>query len=110
MLFLDLNLDEFFTWLASHHDQDVVGWPGRCFHSPLARFLSFKAGCTMGEDGSRYGSALVDDCRWLQLPHWAHTFAVFCEAWFGRELTAYEAVGLLAQVETALSPVPVLTW
>ena len=104
-MLMSLEMDDFFSWLASHSDEESVGLPGQCFHSPLARFLSHKAGFTMGVDGKRYGWALADACRWLELPRWAQVFAAYSERWFGRELSAYEAVGLLVQVEEFCAPV-----
>lgn len=99
-----IDMNEFFDWLAAHRTNDIVGLPGQCFHSPLARFLSAKAGCTVGVDGERYGSALVDTCRWFLLPRWAALFTTLSEKLFGSTLSAYEAVGLLVEVETLLAP------
>lgn len=102
---LCIDMNEFFDWLAAHHDDDVVGLPGQCFHAPLARFLSSQAGFTVGVDGERYGWALSDACRWLLLPRWAAIFTSLSEKLFGSQLSAYEAVGLLVEVETLLAPV-----
>lgn len=101
MICLDMNA--FFEWLCSYHDHDVVGLPGRCFHSPLARWLSALSGRAMGVDEMRYGWALADGRSWVTLPYWAQMFASYSERLFGASLTAYEAVGLLVQVETALA-------
>lgn len=97
-------MNEFFNWLSSHKDGEVVGLPGRCFDSPLSRWLSTMTGRLVGVDGARYGWALMDACRWRKLPYWAQVFAALCESRFGRSLTAYEAVDLLAQVETMIAP------
>lgn len=99
-----LDMDDFFHWLASHHDEESVGQPGQCFHSPLAHFLSHTFGFTVGVDGKRYGWALADACCWVELPRWAQVFAAYSERWFGRELSAYEAFCLLVQVEELLAP------
>jgi hypothetical protein len=91
------EMDEFFSWLASHHDEESVSLPGQCFHSLLARFLSHKAGFTIGVEGKRYGWALADECRWLELPRWAQAFAVYSERLFGRDFSAYEWLTCLSR-------------
>jgi hypothetical protein len=105
---LGMDMDDFFHWLAAFRPDEIVGLPGQCFHSPLARFLSDQAGCAVGVDGERYGSALADPCCWRLLPRWAMLFTVLSEKLFGSSLTAYEAVGLLVEVETQLAPVLVV--
>lgn len=100
-----MNIDEFFNWLASYSDSDIVGVPGRCFHSPLAQFLCWKSGQVIGEDGKRYGRASIDEHFWFEMPQWAQLFASFSEHTLGRALTAYEALCVLIDVETTLSPV-----
>ena len=98
--------DDFFSWLAAHGTNESVGLPGRYFHSPLATFLSHKAGYVVGEDGKRYGRANVELYHWLELPRWAQVFASLSERLFcGRAISAYEAVGVLAEVEALLVPV-----
>ncbi len=48
------HLESFSSWLCFHED-DIIGYPGMCFHSPLARWLSEVTGHTYGVDGSVYG-------------------------------------------------------
>jgi len=103
-----LDLEEFFLWLASYSPNDLVGQPGRCFNSPLALFLSSKSGCVMGEDGKRYGRAIVESHLWRFLPLWAQVFASLTEHALGSSLSAYDAVVFLVQVETLLVPSPAL--
>lgn len=103
MTLMQLEMNAFFEWLCLHRDDDIVGLPGRCFHSPLACWLSALAGRAIGVDEMRYGWALADTCRWALLPLWARVFAAYSEKLFGRAMSAYEAVSLLVQVETALS-------
>jgi drug/metabolite transporter superfamily protein YnfA len=98
-MLISMTFEEFFAWLASHSTNEIVGQPGRCFHSPLAQFLSWKSGYVICEDGRRYGRSVVPDCRWLELPSWAQLFATLSERSFGRALSAYEAVCVLAEVE-----------
>lgn len=102
---LRCDLDDFFLWLASFSPDALVGQPGRYFHSPLALFLSEKAGHVVGEDGRRYGRAVVDPCFWCELPRWAQLFASLAERSHCPALLAYDAVGLLVEVETRLAPV-----
>lgn len=100
MVLLRVEFEEFFAWLVSHtNDDESVGQPGRCFHSPISRYLSWKTGHVVGEDGQYYGRAVLDACQWQPLPRWAQRFAACSERAFGRALTAYEAVCVLAQVE-----------
>ena len=96
------DFELFFLWLVSHETNGVVGYPGRCFHSPLALFFSQQSGCVIGEDGMRYGYAHIDIDRWNMLPRWAQWFALLCERSFGCALSAYEAVEVLAEVEVML--------
>src|SRR5260370_42289427 len=107
-MLMRLEMNDFFEWLAAHHDDESVGQRGQCFHSPLARWLSAKAGFTIGVDGMRYGWALAESCRWVELPRWAQAFATYSEKLFGSQLTAYEAVGLLVEVEVLFSSVVAL--
>jgi hypothetical protein len=104
-----LAFDDFLSWLASFAEQDVVGQPGLCFNSPLACFLSQLAGVVIGEDGQRYGRASVESHHWRALPRWAQLFSQFGERLaYGQPLTAYHALCLLVEVETALAPAPAL--
>jgi hypothetical protein len=98
-----IDFEEFFSWLASHASNESVGRPGRDFHSPLARFLSQKTGHVMGEDGLRYGWAMVETHLWRDLPQWAQVFASLSERSFGGALSAYEAVCVLVHVEEVLT-------
>jgi hypothetical protein len=98
-----LTMDDFLSWLASHRDYEIVGLAGQCFDSPLSRWLSQRLGYLVGVEGKQYGRVQVDTCRWLHLPTWAQVFSQCCERHFARPLSAYDAVGLLVQVETALS-------
>ncbi|HEU5380507.1 MAG TPA: hypothetical protein VFV38_34215 [Ktedonobacteraceae bacterium] len=98
------DLEDFFLWLASFSPDELVGQPGRYFHSPLALFLSEKVGHVMGEDGRRYGCAIVDPCFWYELPRWAQMFASLAERSHCSALLAYDAVGLLVEVETWFAP------
>ncbi|HEY3994246.1 MAG TPA: hypothetical protein VGM01_15360 [Ktedonobacteraceae bacterium] len=100
-----IDSDEFFSWLAAHGTDEFVGFPGRYFHSPLANFLSQKAGYVVGEDGKRYSRANVELYHWLELPRWAQVFALLSERSFcGRAISAYEAVCVLAEVEAVVVP------
>lgn len=101
---MKIDINEFFDWVASHRDHEVIGLPGRCFDSPLARWLSEQVGHVIGVDGRHYGRALVDAQRWQVLPYWAYVFTMLCEGLFGRALTASEVVDVLIQVE-AMVPV-----
>lgn len=98
-----MNIDEFFNWLASHSDGDIVGLPGRSFHSPLAQFLYWKSGQVVGEDGRKYGRASAPVHLWLDMPQWAQRFSSLSERMLGRALSAYEAVCLLIEVEASIS-------
>jgi hypothetical protein len=101
---LTVEFEAFFVWLCSHRDGEIVGVSGRCFDSPLARFLSVQAGRLIGVDGLRYGWALAN--VWRQpLPFWAQVFSSLCEGRIGATLTASEAVDLLVEVEMILSPI-----
>jgi hypothetical protein len=99
----EVDFEEFFEWLSFYGDEEVVGVPGRCFDSPLARFLSAKEGMLVGVDDRWYGRALVDARCWRPLPMWARVFEALCENRFGRVLTAYDAVGLLVHVEAVVA-------
>lgn len=111
---MSISFEDFFLWLASFRPADPVGSPGRYFNSPLALFLSARMGYVMGEDGRRYGRAAVDSFFWHELPQWAQMFARLSEfAWFSErlqsaEMTADDAVTILVQVETVLTPAPAL--
>ena len=100
-----LTVDAFLSWLAMHRDDEIVGCAGQCFHSPLARFLSWQAGRAMGVDGSRYGWALADYCFWRELPRWARVFMDYSDTWFSREMTAWQALEVLIRVEAVVAPV-----
>lgn len=105
---VDLELEAFFEWLALHRADECVGLPGRCFDSPLARWLSSCLGVIIGVDGDCYGRPAVEVCCWRRLPSWACVFALLCEKLFGTALSADEAVNLLIQVEMLFSPLPAL--
>ncbi len=100
-----IDFDDFLAWIASHADDEVIGLPGQCFHSPLACYLSSRMGRVYGVEGMRYGWALADECRWFPLPRWAQLFSTLSETWFGRALTALQAIDLLIRVEGMLLPV-----
>src|SRR5258707_14509503 len=97
-----LDLEEFFLWLASYSPNDLVGQPGRCFNSPLALFLSSKSGCVMGEDGKRYGRAIVESHLWRFLTIWEQVVACLTVNDLGSSLSAYDAGVLLFHVATLL--------
>lgn len=99
----EVCLEAFSAWLVEH-EQDVVGYRGRCFDSPLARWLSALAGHLYGVDEGRYGRAVWEDCYWRPLPRWAHLFSAFLDAPVPATVTGRQAFGVLAQVEL------VLTW
>jgi hypothetical protein len=96
-------LDAFITWLC-RSENEVVGYLGTWFHSPLARYLSEVTGHVCGVDGKRYGRALNDYRRWLLLPRWAELFTVLVESSPYRPVTGYETLLILAQIELALVP------
>jgi hypothetical protein len=100
-----IDFEEFLSWVVSHGDDEPIGVPGQCFHSPLARFLSARMGCAYGVDEMRYGWALADSCRWLPLPRWAQLFEAVSESRFAQVLTAWQVLDLLIQVEQALCSV-----
>jgi hypothetical protein len=100
---LDMGMEAFAEWLANH-EQEVVGYTGRIFDSPLARWLSDRAGRLYGIDEGRYGWALVDDCYWRPLPRWAQLFSHWLEASpVPEQVTGRQAFSHLAMVELALS-------
>jgi hypothetical protein len=100
---LDMCMEAFAAWLVDH-EYEVVGYTGRCFDSPLARWLSDLAGYLCGvDDEGRYGWALVDDCYWRPLPRWAHLFSRWTDSSVPQLVTGRQAFGLLALVELALS-------
>src|SRR5437763_9230542 len=70
----DVCLEAFSTWLVNH-EHEVVGYKGRCFDSPLARWLSDLAGHLYGADERRDGPAVWEDCSWRPLPRWAPVFS-----------------------------------
>ena len=101
----DLRLDDFCSWLVAH-ENELVGHPRLCFHSPLALWLSDKFGCTFGVDDRWYGWALSPSEYWRLLPRWAALFSSWLETVAASSLTGLQAIDLLARVELALwSPV-----
>ncbi len=101
---LDINIDEFVSWLCLR-EHKVVGCLGTWYDSPLARYLSERTGHVFGVDGNRYGRPSSDYWCWLLLPRWAEIFTSLVESCPCRPVTGYETLVLLAQVELALSPV-----
>ena len=98
----DVCIEAFSNWLVSH-EHEVVGYTGRCFDSPLARWLSDLAGHLYGVDEGRNGRALWEDCYWRPLPRWAHVFSRWLEAPVPEMVTGRQAFGALACVELALA-------
>jgi hypothetical protein len=85
------------------HEQDIVGDPSSFYHSPLALWLSERAGNVVGVDGAWFGRAL-DACQfWRLLPRWAVVFASYLECASSLPVTGLEALDVLARVELALS-------
>src|SRR5215831_188374 len=96
----DLDLDSFCTWLCDHGDE-VVGYADRWFDSPLARWLSERAGQCYGVDGTCYGPASCEEALWL-LPRWAQLFVACLERASRSAVTGSCALVVLAQVELLL--------
>ena len=57
----------------------------------------------IGVDDACYGWALRDARCWYPLPRWAQVFVMLCESRVMGALTAYDAVGLLAEAEGLLA-------
>ena len=100
---MEISQEAFCAWLCQH-EQEEVGRPGTCFHSPLALWLSELCGYVCGVDGNLYGRALHDSRVWRLLPRWAVAFAARTEARSFHVLTGQEAFVLLADVERRLMP------
>ena len=96
----DIDLESFCTWLCAHGDE-VVGYPGRWFDSPLARWLSERAGQCYGVDRLCYGPTSCEEALWL-LPRWAQLFVPSLERASGSPVTGAFALVVLAQVELIL--------
>ena len=99
----EICLDAFVSWLCAR-EHEVVGSFGRCYDSPLARYLSEMTGHVIGTDGKRYGCALSEYRCWLLLPQWAEVLTSWIEALAYRPVTGSETVEALARVELALRP------
>lgn len=106
MTYLDIDLESFCTWLCEHSDE-VVGHPGQWFGSPLALWLSERAGQRYGVDGSCYGRASCEEAQW-PLPRWAQVFVAYLEQTVAYPVTGYQAFVVLARVELALAALDVL--
>ena len=100
---LDLDQEAFCAWLCVHEDK-VVGYPGTCFQSPLAQWLSEMTGYVYGVDETVYGRASWDYRYWLRLPRWAQVFTARLEKGAFQALTGQQAFTILAGVEMALLP------
>jgi len=96
------HLESFSSWLCFHED-DIIGYPGMCFHSPLARWLSEVTGHTYGVDGSVYGRGSSAMCQWRILPRWAVMFQDRIEVVAFRPMTGGDALDVLARVEMTLT-------
>jgi len=101
---VQVELEAFVSWLCLHDGNEVVGYVGTWFDSPLARYLSEVTGHLYGVDGFRYGYALHDERCWLVLPCWAERFSCWIESCPRRPVTGYEVLDVLAQIELVLRP------
>ncbi len=101
---LHFDVDAFCSWLCSH-EHEVVGYAGKWFDTPLARWLSEMTGYLYGIDDKLYGRATSDSRCWHLLPCWAEVFSVWLESYSYRALTGDEALDVLAQVELVFSSV-----
>ncbi len=95
-------LDAFCCWLCAHEDE-IVGCPASCYHSPLARWLSECFHAVYGVDGMWFGRALYDYQCWRLLPRWAVLFSSALERVKAPSVTGLQALAVLAYVELALS-------
>jgi hypothetical protein len=98
MQLVEISLDVFVSWLCSH-EHEVVGFPGKWFDAPLARWLSEMTGHVFGVDGKWYGRASSEYSRWRLLPLWAEVFCAWAESCTYRPMTGLEALEVLAHVE-----------
>ncbi len=98
----EVCMEAFCAWLVAH-EQEIVGYTGRCFDSPLARWLSDLAGHLYGVEDGRYGRAVWDDCYWRPLPRWAGIFSRWQESPIVEAVTGLQAFRALARVELALA-------
>jgi hypothetical protein len=101
---VQVELDGFVSWLCLYDGDEVVGYVGTWFDSPLARYLSEVTGHLYGVDGFRYGYALHDERCWLGLPCWAERFSCWIESCSRRPVTGDEVLDVLAQIELLLRP------
>lgn len=93
-----LDLDAFCTWLCER-EHEVVGSSGIWFNDPLSIWISQLVGRVYGVDAGRYGSALVDPCRWLWLPIWARWLDARLTQDAKRVMTGAEVLAVLADIE-----------
>jgi hypothetical protein len=93
----NLDLDAFCSWLCEH-ENEVVGYPGMCLRSPLARWLSDRFGGMYGVDGMYYGRAAYDGQTWQVLPWWAQKFERWAENHALRIMTGRDAFAILAAI------------
>jgi hypothetical protein len=99
---VQFELEAFVSWLCLHDGNEVVGYVGTWFDSPLARYLSEVTGHLFGVDSQRYGCALDDYQRWLVLPCWAQHLSWWVESCPRRPTTGDEVLEVLASIERVL--------
>jgi hypothetical protein len=105
---LEPDVERFVDWLC-RREHEVVGYPGTCYRSPLALWLSQQTGHVYGIDEGRYGRASQDFRFWRPLPRWAQAFASWIDTCSATTyvLTGAEAFWVLARVEATLGPLVV---
>lgn len=99
----EIDVERFAAWLCEREDE-VVGYPGTCYQSPLALWLSHETGHVYGVDEGRYGRASQEFCFWRPLPRWAQAFAAWMDTCsvMTYALTGAEAFWMLARVEAVV--------
>lgn len=95
---LDLELEQFLTWLCER-ESEGVGCPGAYFRSPLAYWLADLTGMVYGVDGAFYGRASSDPRSWRRLPEWAQRFVRWTEKYAMCPMTGGEVFSVLAEIE-----------
>jgi hypothetical protein len=92
-----VSMEAFATWLCEQ-EKAVVGFPGRYFDCPVARWLSEVYGQVYGIDGRRCWRA-SDEMVQFRLPAWVDVFTRLAERWAFCSMTGCEAFMLLACIE-----------
>jgi hypothetical protein len=92
------SMEQFCSWLCEH-ETDIVGQAGRCFDTPLARWLSETYGQVYGIDERTYGRASQAWWQWRSLPRWSVAFNHRLEQLVFQMITGLDALNILADVE-----------